>query len=393
MPTQLAYISPNVLRWARVRSQLSREETATKAGVKLEQLTLWESENGDSRPTFRQAQKLANLLRVPFGYLFLSSPPNEIPALPDLRTVTDAKLNSFSADFLELLNDVLLKQQWYQEYLKEEGSEEIAFIGKFEIRNSHNQIAEDICRQLEINDDLRREGRNWEGFLRTLINRVQQLQILVLRSGIVKNSTNRKLLVSEFRGFAISSAYAPLIFLNGNDAKAAQIFTLIHELAHLWIGKSGISNQDLSDRSLSHNQQIERLCNKVAAEVLVPASSLNVEWKNNRTVDDNVYHLVRRYRVSSLVILKSALDLQKITWRQYIRCYNSEREEYLSRERKQQSGGDFHVTLESRNSPQIIRAVVSSAFEGRLLYRDAARLLSVKVSTLEKVAKKIGVRQ
>ena len=393
MPAPQAYITPSVLKWARQRRSLSVEQAAAKVPTRPEQLASWEHGGSESKPTLRQAQKLAHILHVPFGYLFLSSPPTQTVLLPDLRTVADDQRNSFSPDFLDLLNDVLLKQQWIREFREAEGHQRLQFVGRFTLRNSENNIASDMSGVLGINDGFREDAANWEDFLIRLIAHVENLGVLVLQSGIVKNDTHRKLSVDEFRGFVIKDELAPLVFINGNDSKAAKIFTLIHELAHIWIGQSGISNLDLGNRQLSTNQNIERFCNRVTAEILVPQSSFQREWQSNTRVSENLARLTRIYRVSSLVILRRALDLEKLTWQKYLVHYQEEKEKYQQREaRVESSGGNFYATLGSRNSKQLIRAVLSQALEGRLLYRDAARLLNVKVEKLGRVATEFGVR-
>lgn len=393
MPTQQAYITPSVLEWARLRCSLSIEQAAAKVPARPEQLASWEHVGSKSKPTFRQAQKLAHILHVPFGYLFLSSPPSQTVLLPDLRTVADDQRNSFSPDFLELLNDVLLKQHWIREYRETESCQRLQFVGKFSPRDRENSIASDMSEVLGVNDAFRQEASNWKDFLVRLIANVENLGVLVLRSGIVKNDTHRKLSVDEFRGFVIKDELAPLVFINGNDSRAAQIFTLIHELAHLWVGESGISNLDLGNRQLSASQNIEQLCNRVAAEVLVPESSFLQEWHSGTRVSENLARLTRIYRVSSLVILRRALDLEKLTWQKYLAHYQDEKEKYQRREaRVESAGGNFYATLGSRNSKQLIRAVLSQTLEGRLLHRDAARLLSVKVEKLGRVATEFDVR-
>ncbi|MEE8623768.1 MAG: ImmA/IrrE family metallo-endopeptidase, partial [Acidiferrobacterales bacterium] len=287
----------------------------------------------------------------------------------------------------------LRKQQWYKDFLAEESAERLPFIGKFGVDHNEKQIAADICQTFEINGDFRNQVTSWTGFLMAIIERAETLRILVLRSGIVKNSTRRKLSVDEFRGFVINDDIAPLIFLNGQDAKAAQIFTLVHELVHLWIGESGISNPDLSRRDLDQSPSIERFCNHVAAEILVPRDSFLSEWNASQNIRDNLIRLTRLFRVSSLVILRRAFDLQIIPWSRYIASYNLEKERYKQRQTDQQrEGGNFYASLGARNSKQLTRAIISSAFEGRILYREAASLLNVKVESLQRVATEFGIR-
>jgi len=388
---ELAYITPELLRWARERSGLSTRAAAERFSVKPQRLASWES--GEQKPTFRQAQKLAQALHVPFGYLFLSSPPErEAPPLPDLRTVADDQRNTFGIDFLEVLNDVLLKQEWYRGYLEAEAAERLPFIGKFRMGDDPNVIAKDIRDEIGLDERFRSEAQNWGEFLANFIAEVEGLRILVLRSGIVKNDTHRRLSVEEFRGFVITDALAPLIFLNGRDAKAAQIFTLAHELAHLWIGQSGISNPDLGRLDISPNVQIERFCNQIAAEVLVPRESFLASWEGAND-GNNVRRLAKKYKVSSLVILRCAFDLRKISWQQYRRYYAEEIRRFQARESDQQSaGGNFYLSVERRNGKQLIRAMLSEAFEGHLPYRDAARLLGLKVSRLEPMATFLGIK-
>lgn len=387
-----ALITPEMLRWARERSHLSTDGLAQKAHVKLEQLASWEA--GEARPSFRQAQELARTLHVPFGYLFILSPPAETTAIPDLRTVLDVELQPLSSDFLDLLNDVLRKQQWYLEYLQEQRADPLDFIGRYKLDDAPEQVARDIGQSIGVDETLRREAIHWEDFLMKLIRRAEAAGILVLRSGVVGNNPYRKLSVQEFRGFAISDKLAPLIFLNGRDAKAAQIFTLAHELAHLWIGESGISNPDLGKPVPNGHQEIERFCNLTAAELLVPRSQFLADWQSQISVGDNLHQLVYHFRVSSLVILRRAYELEKITHDEYSEHYRREIEKQRMRERRlgEEGGGDFHKTLQARNSRRLTTAILSATLEGRLLYRDAARLLSVKVKTLEGIATSLGMR-
>lgn len=389
-----ALITPSVLRWARERTGLSTTVLAKKLPVKDERILLrWEQ--GEVRPTFRQAQQIAKTLHVPFGYLFLSSPPEDKLPIPDLRTLPSTRFQKISPDFHDLINEVLRKQNWYREYILEEGRTPLPFVGGFGLNSPPEPVADNIGAVLGIDEKFRISASNWEQFLLRFIMQAEQAGILVMRSGVVGNNPRRKLSVSEFRGFAISDKYAPLVFLNSRDAKAAQIFTLAHELAHLWIGESGISNPDLGVPRRNLDQKIEIFCNQVAAELLVPRKQLLSQWNKQQPVDKNVYNLVREFRVSSLVILRRAFDLDQIDWDTFIVNYNKEVQQTLDRTRLQSKagGGDFYATLLTRHSTILTQTIVAAAFQGRLLYREAVSLLALKkVKTLEGIAKELGFR-
>ncbi len=388
-----ALIKPEILRWARERSQLSTSGLAAKIPVKEERLLSWET--GDAHPTFHQAQTLADKLHVPFGYLFLSSPPREKLGLPDLRTIRNVEHETISLEFSDLLSDTLTKQQWYQEYQREVGETELPFVASFSIEDSPEDVAEDIADTLQLNSVARENSSSWEDFLRKFMFATEESGILVLRNGVVGNNTSRPLSVQEFRGFAISDALAPLVFLNGKDSKAAQIFTLAHELAHIWVGESGISDPDLGRVGAGDAKEIENFCNKVAAELLVPSKQFVDSWDRNVDIGDNVNSLVRRYRVSSIVILRRALELNRISRFEFQEQYERELEEIKKHKSRQTgSGGDFYSTLKVRLGSRFLNAVISATFEGRLLFRDAARLANVKrVKTLYYIADNLGVRK
>lgn len=380
-----ALVTPQLLQWARERRRLPLGVAAEKLNIKPDKLERWEKGNG--RPTFRQAKRLANKFYIPFGYLFLSSPPEERLPLTDFRTVAGAKEYPPSPDFLDVLNDVLRKQQWYREYQESLGAKELQFIGRFPAEDNHQLIATDIRNTLGINENMREESHNWEQFLKEFINRAESNGILVLRSGIVGNNTHRALNVEEFRGFEISDNLAPVIFINGKDAKAAQIFTLAHELAHLWIGKSGISNPNYFNK-LSHQQNpIERVCNKVAAETLLPKEEFLSYWEDRNELKDNLELLAKKYRVSEFVVLRRAYDNNKLNETDYYEFYQRLIAEH--KRSKGTGGGDFYRSLLARNSSTLTTTLLVAAAEGRISQKDAARLLNVKAKSLPVIQREI----
>jgi Zn-dependent peptidase ImmA (M78 family)/DNA-binding XRE family transcriptional regulator len=379
-----AFITPEVARWARERSGVSEDALAAALHVSPEQVVSWES--GEAFPPFPKAQDLARTLRVPFGFLFLSRPPAVVTPIPDLRTIQEGEPHTPSPDFLDLLNDVLIKRDWYREYLEESRAKKPDVVGRFQPNDGVDRVAADLAKSLAVGQ-LRAQSNTWDDYLRGFVRNAEANGILVMRSGIVGGNTRRKLSVSEFRGFAICDELAPLVFINGRDARAAQIFTLAHELAHIWIGESGISNPDPRRTPEEQKNAIERFCNAVAAEVLVPATDVGRVWPAAPPNEQDLQRLAARYRVSVMVILRRGYEVGKLGRDDFFTLVAEEQERQKKREarRTKDSGGNFYATLPARNSVRLTDTVLGALQEGRVMYRDAARLLGVKVSTLPKL--------
>jgi Zn-dependent peptidase ImmA (M78 family)/DNA-binding XRE family transcriptional regulator len=383
-----ALISPVVLHWARERARLDPERLAEKAHVNPGKLLLWEQ--GETKPTFKQALDLANALHIPFGFLFLPQPPEETWPIPDLRTVGDHATDSLSVDLRDVLADVLRKQDWYRDYLLEQGAEPLSFIGRFDLNAPATDIIADLMATLDLRCADREEVKNSEAFLSLLVEKAEAVGVWVMRSGIVGNNTHRILNVQEFRGFAICDDIAPVVFINGKDAKAAQIFTLVHELAHLWIGQSGISNLSLAEPANASHRRTEQLCNAVAAEVLAPRQILCERWNAQESVDENAVRLVNILRVSSVVVARRAFDLGLIEWPAYSEYYQRQVKRWRQ-EKKGSGGGDPYRTIPVRNGRRFTEAVVHSAFARSLLLRDAGKLIGVNPAKMSRLAQEIGI--
>lgn len=386
MATQ-AYITPSILAWARVRAQLSIDILSAKLSVNSEKVRMWEA--GNAKPTFKQAQTVAKILQVPFGYLFLSQPPAERLPIPDLRTINDATPSEISPTFKELLNEIDRKQQWYKEYILESGEEPLSFIGKFSTRDTIETVVTDMREALGWTSGFASSANVKEEYIRDITIKAEKLGILVMRNSVLGNNTGKHLSVNEFRGFAISDTHAPVIFINTSDAKSAQIFTLAHELAHLWIGESGISAVDLHEQD---NNEIEKFCNSIAAELLLPRQEIRTKWNSTKTAKENCKSFAEEFHVSIFVALRRVFDLGYILKNDFYTLFAEAKSEFEEYKRSQQpvGGGDFYRTLRVRNSETFSHAVVSSALEGRILYKDASLLLNIKASKLNDYARKLG---
>jgi len=370
-----ALINPALMTWSRRRAGLTQAELAESIPVKEEKVLAWET--GESRPTFRQAQQWADRAHIPFGFLFLKAPPQEALPLPDLRTIGSDTPEGPSVDLLDTVRDVLRKQAWYLDYLAEQEREALPFVGRFSSVDAVDDVVADIRRVLGVQVPLKKGG---DEYMRQLVAGADAAGILVMRSGIVGSNTHRKLDVGEFRGFAVSDRYAPVVFINIADAPAARLFTLIHELAHIWIGSSGISSASPAD-----SRRIETFCNAVAGEFLVPELLFRERWKHAINWITQLPELAASFHVSKLVIARRACDLGCISRDAYVAFYLAELKVYRD---QKGSGGNFYQSAEGKNSKRFSRAVLSEALSGRLLLREAGKLLGVQPAKVRTYAEK-----
>jgi Zn-dependent peptidase ImmA (M78 family) len=360
---QALQLSPSVLSWAAAQAGSSLRDVAQRVSARAADRI----ERGELTAT--QASKFAKEAGVPFGYLFLLEPPAERRALPiaDFRTLPDQ--HPLTKDFYDVFDDVEFKQAWYREYLQREVAQPLPFVGRFKGRHVNVEtVAEDIRDALKL-DRPGAVGLNAEDLYSYLVAKVEAVGILVFKNGIVGNNTHRPLSASEFRGFVINDDLAPVIFVNGADAPAAWPFTLVHELAHVWLGESGISDS----APMSHNKH-EALCNAIAAEVLVPQKEFATAWANTTgTAVERINRLRQQFRVSGLVIARRALDERLITRETFEALYQEARKRASG---KDKGGGDFYLTLAVRNSKSFARKVAALATSGGISFREAGQLLN-----------------
>ncbi len=372
-------VKPEMLRWARERARRQREDL--QAG--FPKLAEWEA--GAARPTLRQLERLAHALRVPVGYLFLGEPPAEPLPIPDLRTMGGRAVGRPSPDLLEMVYVCQQRQDWYRDFARQMSEEPLGFVGAASTGDDVVTTAARMREALGLDPVERRRLRTWEEALRRFITLAEDAGVLVMCSGVVLNNNTRKLDPEEFRGFAMADPLAPLVFINGADTKAAQMFTLAHELAHIWLGQSALSD---ATPQAAPSQAVERWCNRVAAELLVPLESIRGEYSAGGPLRDELQRLARVFKVSTLVVLRRIRDLGAISADRYAAAYAEELQRLMARARG--TGGDFYLTQAARASRRFARALVGSALEGQTLFTDAFRLLGIsKVETLREFGRNL----
>jgi Zn-dependent peptidase ImmA (M78 family) len=333
-------------------------------------LTDWEA--GNSTPTLKQLESFASATHTPVGYFFLPEPPHERVPIPDFRTVGGPVPDAPSADLLDTIYVCQQRQDWYRGFARATGDDDLPFVGSVE------QGADVVATAAAIRDAIgfdiaeRARASTWEDALRQFMEQVERVGVLVMVNGVVLNDTHRKLDPDEFRGFAIADTLAPLVFVNGADTKSGQMFTLAHELCHIWAGQSALS--DGEPRQFDA-QAAELWCNAVAAELLVPIAAMRHDLNREAELQAEMSRLARRFKVSTLVILRRMFDVGALTRPEFWEAYEAEVARLRELGTSRSPGGNFHYTEAVRVSKRFARALVTSTVAGQTLYRDAFRLL------------------
>jgi Zn-dependent peptidase ImmA (M78 family) len=379
-------VRPSLLSWARARSGIADEDWERR----FPRFDAWLT--GTAAPTLKQLQEFARRTHTPVGFLFLDEPPVESVPIPDFRTVGDRPVDLYevvSADLLDVIYACERRQEWYRDNQILEGEPPLPLVGVASTNDAVGDVADQMRVLLDWTAESRVACRTPDAALTWLREHAEAAGVLVMISGIVGSNTHRTLDPQEFRGFALVDQHASVVFVNGADSKAAQVFTLAHELAHLWLGETALS--DLDPRSTRTND-VERWCNQVAAELLVPMAEFRSRFDESADLRAQLRPLAEYFRVSTQVILGRLREAGALTWDEYIAELDVERERVAAFLADRGGGGNYYNTKPVQVSKRFASAVIASAKEGRTPYTRAFRLLDVKKeSTFDGLAEQLGV--
>jgi len=382
-----AYITPNVLKWARESARMTEETAASKVSVSVEKLEEWEK--GDNQPTIRQAQILAKAYKRPFSILFLPEIPRDFQPLQDFRKNGSKPLSTSS---VFIIREIQQKQSWISATNEENGEDKLPFVGRFSLNDNPKVIANDILQTLGItagNYESQNPIKEW-------ITKAESKGIFISRTSFIHSRL--KLDSEELQGFAIADPYAPFVFINSDDWNAPQLFTLVHELAHLWIAETGISNSiELDIQKTSDFNKVELFCNEVAANVLIPETIIkNLEisvFKDSKSV----FNAARAIGVSSFSFLVRALNLNVISLPAYKRLkaqadldfkeyLRKEAEKKANQKAKENSGGPNYFLLQLNRNSRLFTQTVLDSFRGGFIEPTlASNLLNVQTNKFPKL--------
>ena len=383
-----AFITSEILKWARKSANISVEDAAKKVSVSPERYLTWE--DGNDFPTIRQAQILAKSFRRPFSFFFLPEIPKDFQPLQDFRRDDAKQLDTAS---LFIVRDVQEKQSWISELFEEIGEDILPFVGKFTIHDNPEIVAGSILDTLKINPNNYQKTPIYEW-----IDKAENAGIFISRASFL----NSHLVLDKdlIQGFAIADKYAPFVFVNSKNWDAPQLFTLVHELAHIWIAKSGISNEidiEFTNKSKSKFHPVELFCNQVAAHALMPRELIIQFGADTFKSNDLIFKEAKKLGISSLAFLVRALNLKLISLSQYKvlkRDAQVEFEKFLEKEkskkeeqRKRKGGPDVYLLRLNKNGKLFTRIVMDSFKNGSLSPSMASDLLNTQINNFQKFEK------
>lgn len=383
MPTVNVNIQPAIISWA--LSQTSEEKLGTKL---VDNIKHWL--DGTKSPTFNQIEDFSKKSHIPLGYFFLQTPPIEQISLLEYRTLDSIQLTNPSRNLIDTIHDMEAVQEWMVNYRKEWNYDTISIVGSLKGITDISVIADTIRKDLGLNIEWYKDCGNPSEAFNKVRGLLEECGIVVMMNGIVGKNTHRALDVNEFRAFAMVNEWAPLIFINGADSAGGRLFSLFHELVHLWIGENDLYN----DTKYSANgiKPIEVTCNAVAGALMVPKTVFLDKWNNNTNDDihEKIKELARMFRCSSSVIARRALDNKKIDQNVYNMVIADAIEAYIQTKQEKSSGGDYYRVARSKLDGVFVRALCESVNSGRTSFTEAYRLTNTTSKTFSEVASGLG---
>lgn len=374
-------VKKSVLQW------VVKNSGATLTSKWLDTIEPWLE--GKREPTLNQLEQLSKKAQIPFGYFFLNEPPQEDLPLLKFRTVNNHQITQPSRNLIETIHDMETKQAWLSEYRQQQGLEKNFFVGAG--RTKINQVlsndakAETIMTALGISAgwNFRKGTLNRFDYLRT---KLDDIGVTVMYSGQVQNNTRRTLDQYEFRAFALTDDYAPFIFINSNDSFKAMLFSLVHELIHIWFGTAELFNADLDNPNDERDPVTEQTINAIAEKILFPKTLFITQWKGIENTDaiQKSISIAKAFGTSPLSAAIRAKRLKLIPQSvvDQLKKYLSEQYFHQKDESRNSNGHPTYYTVKAAHIDRAFaRDVYRGARSGALPYSEAFELVNVKSTT------------
>ncbi|PNG26477.1 helix-turn-helix domain-containing protein [Methylocella silvestris] len=404
-------INSDILAWARKSAGLSLDDAATRLGIastetisaadKLEEL-----ETGAKFPTRSQLAKFAAVYRRPLITFYMKQPPQKGERGEDFRTLTGNVSNRENAMLDALLRDIHARQEMVRSLREdEEDVEPLAFVGSRNIRDGVPSVVESISKALGVSEG-RKDGRNGspDDFFRELRNRAERIGVFVLLVGDL-GSHHSAISETVFRGFTIADRIAPFVVINDQDAKSARAFTLLHELAHIWLGQTGVSGTPYVGEPRAAISKIEQFCNDVAGAFLLPDSAFPSEKSNDFKADRNaVMHEIERIAASwSVSEPMVAYRLNRLGWitptvyrelqATYAARWHAIKLKDKSKANETEGGPSYYVVKQFKLGNALVDLVRRTVRNNELSHTKAAKVLGVNPGSVEPLLRRFESRR
>ncbi len=394
----MSAIQPKILTWARETAGLSPEDAAhalglTSARGKTGMQRLESMELGEEEPSRPLIGKMAKVYRRPLLVFYLAEPPRRGDRGQDFRTLPGQE--RFNPELDALVRDIKARQGLIRSMLEDDRAEPLDFIGSTTMEAPVTAIAAQIAERLKFNLGRYRATKNADEAFAYLRETIEASGVYVLLLGNL-GSYHTNMPVDVFRGFALADKIAALIVINDQDARTAWSFTAMHELAHLWLGQTGISGRDTEN-------QVERYCNDVAGEFLLPEMELRQLAPSLResfvTIAEEISTFAEAHRVSRLMVaykLYRTGRIGKTMWAALDERFREDWLAYRQREsektKKVEGGPNYYIVRRHRIGDALLGLVRRSLDEGTITYTKASRVLGVKPRNVEPLLSMRGAR-
>lgn len=395
-------INPKVLVWARETAGLSPNEAAERLGIASSERSsaaekLAEIESGTKSPTRSQLIRIAQVYRRPLVSFYMNEPPRKGERGEDFRTLGASVANRENANLDALLRDIRARQEMVKSLIEDEGqATELPFVASMTMRHGVQAVVRSIAQAIGFDPEKPRKSGSTgpDDLFRELRARCEAAGIFVLLLGDL-GSHHSVISETVFRGFALADTIAPFVIINDQDAQSARSFTLVHELAHIWLGQTGISGSPDKIAPATPRGQIEQFCNDVAGEFLLPGSALKhrpaaLDTGTRVAAQRVIADLAQAWSVSEPMV---AYRINRLGWisgeayrelaSEYAARWNAHKARTKEKARETDGGPSYYVVKRFKLGDALIDVVRRTLREELLSHTKAAKVLGVKPSSVE----------
>jgi Zn-dependent peptidase ImmA (M78 family) len=391
-----ATVNPAVLTWARVSAGYDLDDAASKLDIDEERLAAWENGDDDERPSIPQLRRMAELYKRPLAVLYLPEPPMAFQPMRDFRRLPDLGARRYSPDLTLEIRRAQQRRMLALELFENVDERPKAFTLETAVGADHEAVGKLIRSALRVDYGLQARWREPRVAFMAWRSRIEDLGVLVFQASLIESE--------EASGFAYWADILPFVVVNRKDAYARRTFSLFHELAHLMLRQSGVSDLDAEGLRRAADEQIEVFCNRVAAATLIPRDNLlkeplvsakgpgRHEWS-----DDELKALATIYSVSREAVVRRLLTLHRTTEAFYAQKraqYAIEFQQRMQAEREKNAGKAIprnmpRETVANYGQP-FVRRVIENYHLDRITLSDVSGYLGVKVRHVPEIERQLG---